>query len=183
LARYADLVPRLSAIRAEAVIRCVVLGNPAGGPAPLRVREGEAMHDLVLPAFKMDCRDWLVVTPSEAGLPEELGGSPLLAVLSTVVLGDGAFVPASGVLTVGLLEEDLPPSRPVGGPDCVAAELLDGDEADGDEVTGAAASVRYLLPAPDRRLALLAEFTLSEGSSPEATGRIESLMASFRWTA
>jgi hypothetical protein len=138
------------------------------------------MPDLVLPAFKMDCRDWLVVTPSEAGLPDELGGSPLLAVLSTVVLGDGAFVPASGVLTVGLLDQDPPPSRPVGGPDCVAAELLDGDESDAED---SAASVRYLLPAPDRRLALLAEFTLSEGTSPEAVGRIESLMASFRWAA
>ena len=39
------------------------------------------------------------------------------------------------------------------------------------------------LPAPDQRLALLAEFTLSEGTSPQAVDRIESLMASFRWAA
>jgi hypothetical protein len=78
------------------------------------------------------------------------------------------------VITVGLLDEGVPPCRPV-APDCVAAELL--DDEDGTD------SVRYLLPAPDQRLALLAEFTLSEGSSPEAVGRIESLMASFRWAA
>lgn len=132
------------------------------------------MNDLVLPAFHMDCRDWLVVTPAEAGLPDEVAGAPLLAVLSTVVLGDNEFVPASGVITVGLMDEELPPSRPV-APDCVAAELLDDDDEPG--------SVRYLLPAPDQRLALLAEFTLSEGSTPEAVGRIASLMASFRWAA
>jgi len=132
------------------------------------------MTDLVLPAFHMDCRDWLVVTPAEAGLPDEVGGAPLLAVLSTVVLDDDAFIPASGVITVGLLDDDAPPSRPV-GPDSVAAELL--DDEDGTD------SVRYVLPAPDQRLALLAEFTLSEGSSPEAVERIESLMASFRWAA
>lgn len=131
------------------------------------------MNDLVLPAFHMDCRDWLVVTPAEAGIPDEVGGAPLLAVLSTVVLDEDAFVPASCVITVGLLDDNVPPSRPV-GPDSVAAELLDDDESD---------SVRYVLPAPDQRLALLAEFTLSEGSSPEAVGRIESLMASFRWAA
>ncbi len=27
------------------------------------------MKDLVLPSFEMDCRDWLVVTPDEVGLP------------------------------------------------------------------------------------------------------------------
>ncbi|HZY77438.1 MAG TPA: hypothetical protein VFE40_14055 [Jatrophihabitantaceae bacterium] len=132
------------------------------------------MNDLVLPAFHMDCRDWLVVTPAEAGLPDEVGGAPLLAVLSTVVLDEDAFVPASCVITVGLLDEDVPPSRQV-APDSVAAELLDDD----DETD----SVRYLLPAPDQRLALLAEFTLSEGTSPQAVDRIESLMASFRWAA
>ena len=150
------------------------MGNPGPGTDP-RPREEEAMTDLVLPDFEMDCRDWLVVTPAEAGLPDEVAGSPLLAVMSTVVLDDETFVPASGVLTVGLLDQDLPPSRPIGGPDCVAAELLD-EPGDGG-------GVRYLMPAPDRRLALLAEFTLSEGSSPEAVGRIESLMASFRWAA
>ena len=82
------------------------------------------MKDLVLPAFEMDCRDWLVVTPAEAGLPDEIAGSPLLAVLSTVVLGTESFVPASGVLTVGLMDDEAPRTRQL-SPNCVAAELVD----------------------------------------------------------
>lgn len=133
------------------------------------------MNELVLPAFEMDCRDWLVVTPADAGLPDEIAGAPLLAVMSTVVLDDEAFLPVSGVITIGLLDEELPPTRPV-RPGAVAAELVDPEGPD-----DAAAGLRYLLPAPDQRLALLAEFTLSEGSTPAAAARIESLMASFRW--
>lgn len=131
------------------------------------------MNELVLPAFEMDCRDWLVVTPADAGLPDEIAGAPLLAVMSTVVLDDEAFLPVSGVITIGLLDEELPPSRPV-RPGSVAAELVEGPDDTGP-------GLRYLLPAPDQRLALLAEFTLSEGSTPAAAARIESLMASFRW--
>ena len=130
------------------------------------------MKDLVLPAFEMDCRDWLVATPAEAGLPDEIAGAPLLAVLSTVVLGTESFVPASGVITVGLLDDELPPSRPLSA-DSVAAELLDDDPE----------CVRFLLPAPDLQLALLAEFTLPEGADPELLARVEALMLSFRWAA
>lgn len=132
------------------------------------------MKDLVLPAFEMDCRDWLVVTPAEAGLPDEIAGAPLLAVLSTVVLGPESFVPASGVLTVGLLDEDVPTTRQL-TPNCVAAELVDPETSED--------CVRYVLPAPDQRLALLAEFTLTEGTDPGVVQRIESLMVSFRWAA
>jgi hypothetical protein len=132
------------------------------------------VKDLVLPAFEMDCRDWLVVTPAEAGLPDEIAGAPLLAVLSTVVLGDESFVPASGVRTVGLLDDDSPAGRPL-QPDCVAAELVDPEDSGG--------CVRYVLPAPDRRLALLAEFSMAEGADRDVVDRIESLMVSFRWAA
>ena len=45
------------------------------------------MDELTLPAFELDCRDWLVAEPGEAGLPEEVGGAPVLAVLSTAVIG------------------------------------------------------------------------------------------------
>jgi hypothetical protein len=128
--------------------------------------------DLVLPAFKMDCRDWLVVTPDEAGIPEEIAGAPLLAVLSTAVIGLDDFTSASAVLTVGLLDDDAPPAvPPVRG--CVAAEVIDPE---GDE-----RSVRYLVPSPDGRLALLAEFSI-DGDGFEVRQRIEALMASFRWT-
>ena len=70
------------------------------------------MKDLVLPAFAMDCRDWLVITPTQAGLPDEVAGAPLLAVLSTAVLGADSFRSASAVLTVGLLDDGrCPPGQ------------------------------------------------------------------------
>jgi hypothetical protein len=130
------------------------------------------MYDLVLPTFAMDCRDWLVITPEEAGLPDEVGGAPLLAVLSTVLLDGEGFYPASGVLTVGLLDTDLPPSTPVPGAP-VAARLVEGEEDSGVR--------RYVMPAPDRRLAMLAEFTLPDGPLAGLVARVEALMASFRW--
>jgi len=129
--------------------------------------------DLVLPAFQMDCRDWLVVTPGEAGIPEEIAGAPLLALLSTAVIGPGDWSSASAVLTVGLLDEDAPPAVPPAF-DCVAAEVVDTEADD--------RSVRYLVPSPDCRLALLAEFTM-DGDTVEVRQRIEALMASFRWTS
>jgi hypothetical protein len=132
---------------------------------------GVKMKDLVLPAFAMDCRDWLVVTPSQAGLPDEVAGAPLLAVLSTAVLGEASFRSASAVLTVGLLDSDIPTRAVAGG--SVAAELLDGDEPSD--------SLRYVLPTPDGQLALLAEFTTPDGADADVVERIESLMASFRW--
>lgn len=132
------------------------------------------MKDLVLPAFEMDCRDWLVLTPAEAGLPDEVAGAPLLAVLSTLVIADDTLLEASGVLTVGLLDDDLPSHRPVAG-DCIAAELLDADAASN--------SLQYLLATPDGQLALLAEFTIPEGADSEVARRVETLMRSFRWAA
>lgn len=133
------------------------------------------MKDLVLPAFEMDCRDWLVVTPAEAGLPDEVAGAPLLVVLSTLVIGDDTVLEASGVVTVGLLDEEAPPTlRPVAS-GCVAAELIDTDEPSD--------ALQYVLAAPDGRLALLAEFTLPDGADHEVVRRIESLMKSFRWAA
>jgi hypothetical protein len=135
---------------------------------------GGAMTNLVLPAFSMNCGDWLVVTPAEAGFSEEIEGAPLLAVLSTVLLDGGDFREASCVLTIGLVDEDLPRTREVGG-GSVAAELIEADEPD--------RSVRYLLPAPDGRLTLLAEFTMPGGGDPDVRARIEALMASFHWMA
>jgi hypothetical protein len=130
---------------------------------------------LILPDFSMDCRDWLVVTPHDAGLPDEFADAPLLAVLSTVVLDEAQFRPASGVLTVGLMDDELPLTRPI-GTGCVAAEVLELDgEDDGD-------SVSYVLPTPDRRMALVAEFNASAHDT-ELRDRIEALMASFRWAA
>jgi hypothetical protein len=128
----------------------------------------------------MDCREWLVCTPEVLGLPEEIGGAPLLAVLSTIVIRDGDLYEASGVLTMGLLGGDAPASRPVRD-GSVAQRIVDLDQpAD----RGARPdSVQYVLPAPDGKLALLAEFQLPLPEDAEVFARIESLMASFRWAA
>lgn len=132
------------------------------------------MQDLTLPSFEMDCRDWVVVTPDEAGIPDEVAGTPLLAMLSTVVIDDDRFTPASGVLTIGLVDEDTPCAVPIDGGE-VAAELVD-DEAD-------EFGMRFVLPTPNGRLALLAEFAMPEGRDPEIVGRVEDLMRSFKWAA
>jgi hypothetical protein len=116
----------------------------------------------------MDCRDWLVITPDDSGLPDEVAGTPLLAVLSTAVLDAEDFRSISAVLTVGLLDEDDPAREHAGGP------ILDDDLDD---------TTRYLLPTPDRNLALLAEFTVTGTADREVQRRIEALMASFRWAA
>jgi hypothetical protein len=131
-------------------------------------------NELALPAFQMDCRDWLVITPSESGLPEEVAGTPLLAVLSTVVLDSDDFRSVSAVLTVGLMDDDDDDAFGADG-DWLAADALDLiDDRHG-------ATARYVLPAPDGQLALLAEFTVSGMADAEISRRIDALMASFRW--
>src|ERR1700733_14568131 len=109
--------------------------------------------ELALPAFQMDCRDWLVITPSETGLPEEVAGTPLLAVLSTVVLDADDFRSVSAVLTVGLLDDDDPAAG--ADPYCLAAT------DDGDHPDGGGSQARYVVPTPDGQLAVLAEFTVT----------------------
>lgn len=132
------------------------------------------MQDLVLPSFEMDCRDWLVATPDGTGIPEEVDGAPLLAVLSTAVIDADGLRPASGVLTVGLMDDEIHAIRTLDD-DCPAAEIIgDGSEAD---------LLRFVLPAPSGPLALLAEFSLPDGPDPEVVDRVESLMRSFRWAA
>ncbi len=130
--------------------------------------------ELALPAFQLDCRDWLVVTPSETGLPEEVAGTPLLAVLSTVVLDADDFRCVSAVLTIGLLDEE----DEVFGvePGWLCADLIDDDGESGRPA-------RYVRPTPDGRLALLAEFTVTGPADAEIHRRVEALMASFRWAA
>lgn len=132
------------------------------------------MQDLVLPSFEMDCRDWLVATPDSTGIPEEVDGAPLLAVLSTAFIDEAGLRPASGVLTVGLMDDDVQAIRTLDD-DCPAAEIIGED--------GEADVLRFVLPAPTGPLALLAQFTLPEGHDPEVIDRVESLMRSFRWAA
>ena len=129
------------------------------------------MTDLVLPAFELDCRDWIVLSPAAAGLPEDAAGAPLLAVLSTVLIGDD-LQEASGELTVGVVEDDELVTRPVGGRG-VAFELLDPEPELGLR--------RYVMLAPGQQLALLAEFDLGADASGELQRRVDVLMGSFRW--
>jgi hypothetical protein len=133
------------------------------------------MADLVLPAFELDCRDWLVVSPTEAGMPEDVAGAPLLAVLSTMVIEDD-IREATGALTVGLIDEDEDLDVRQVAPGAAAHELLDVDHTPGTR--------RFVMPAPGgQRLALLAEFVVQDDVDDELGRRVERLMESFRWQA
>jgi hypothetical protein len=131
------------------------------------------MADLVLPAFEMDCRDWIVLSPGDAGMPEEIGGSPLLAVLSTVVVEDDVLE-ATGALTVGLMDGDEDLETREVAPGAPVHELVDLD-APPD-------SRRYVMPSPNGHpLALLAEFVVAQDRYDELQRRVYRLMRSFRW--
>jgi hypothetical protein len=131
------------------------------------------MDTMELPAFELDCRDWLVATPQDGTVPEEIGGAPVVAVLSTVVIGSGNFEPASAVLSVGLLDEPVDAIRL--DADSPVAELIDVDFGEG--------SARYVVPAPDSKLALLAEFNAGERGDDVLLQRFQRLMTSFRWAS
>ncbi|MGX7681144.1 hypothetical protein ACSMXN_19840 [Jatrophihabitans sp. DSM 45814] len=131
------------------------------------------MDAMELPAFELDCRDWLVATPEDGSVPEEIGGAPVVAVLSTVVIGSSDFEPASAVLSIGLLDEPVDAVRL--NSDSPVAELIDVDFSVG--------SARYVVPAPDSQLALLAEFTAGERCDGELMERFQRLMTSFRWAS
>lgn len=128
------------------------------------------LHALELPAFELDCRDWLIATPEDGSVPEEIGGAPVVAVLSTAVIGADDITAASAVLSIGLLDEPLDCVQL--GADSPVAELIDFDVADG--------SARYIVPAPDGQLALLAEFS-ADFPCPDLLNRFDTLMQSFRW--
>ncbi|MDT4917561.1 MAG: hypothetical protein QOH89_2261 [Pseudonocardiales bacterium] len=133
------------------------------------------MADLVLPAFEMDCRDWIVLSPGDAGMPEDVAGSPLLAVLSTIVIEDD-LLEARGALSVGLTEgaDDLETAAVA--PGAPAQELVGMDASPGTR--------RYVIPAPNNHpLALVAEFVIGEKGSEALLERVHQLMRSFRWQA
>jgi hypothetical protein len=128
------------------------------------------MDELTLPSFEMDCRDWLVVDPGEVGLPEEVAGSPVVAVLSTAVIEDETLYSIGAVLSLGLLDDD-DRSEPTDE----ISELIDPD--------GDGRILRYVVAAPGRQLGLLAEFTLDDFAGSALRSRVEALLASFRWAA
>ncbi len=130
--------------------------------------------DTVLPAFELDCRDWVVVRPEEAGFPAEFDDAPMLAMLCSAIVDGEGLGSITAILTLGLVDADSPPAISAGA-GCVAAEILDLEpEVD---------TSRFLLPAPDGQLAVLAEFRVSGRVEAEAERRIDALMRSFRWAA
>jgi|GEM_PF-1770926 len=131
------------------------------------------LQELELPAFELDCRDWLVATPADGSVPEEIGGAPIVAVLSTVLIGEDDLEPGSAVLSIGLMDEPLVAT---GNDDhSPVAELIDIDFSLG--------SARYVVPAPDGQLALLAEFSTRGECADELVSRFQRLMTSFRWAS
>jgi hypothetical protein len=133
------------------------------------------MADLVLPAFEMDCRDWIVLSPVDAGMPNDLDGSPLLAVLSSVVIEEDVLE-AKGALSIGLVDGADELETRVVAPDAPVRELIGDDAAPGTR--------RYVIPAPNGHpLALVAEFVVAEDEVNELQRRVDRLMRSFRWQA
>jgi hypothetical protein len=133
------------------------------------------MADLVLPAFEMDCRDWIVLSPGDAGMPEEIAGSPLLAVLSTVVIEDDVRE-ATGALTIGLIDGDEDLETREVSPGAPVHELLDAEATPETR--------RYVMPSPNGQpLALLAEFVVPDDGERELDKRVSRLMHSFKWQA
>lgn len=133
--------------------------------------------DLTLPAFALDCRDWLVVSEADGVLLEEIDGGPVLAMLSTAVVVDDELCSASAILSLGLLEDDfgdadLEPPVPgrVGAPDVHVIEM--------DWTAGHA---RFILPWPDGGLAVIADFSSGATPAPDLVERFRDLVMSFRW--
>jgi hypothetical protein len=128
------------------------------------------MDEITLPAFELDCRDGLVAEPVEVGLPEEVAGAPVLAVLSTALVERDGLSSIGAVLSLGLLDDESA-DRDIGPG--VVRRLVEPD-SDGR-------LIRYVVPAPGGRLGLLAEFTVDDLARPELLARVEALMSSFRW--
>jgi hypothetical protein len=88
------------------------------------------------------------------------------------MIGSDCLTAASAVLSIGLLDEPVDSVKL--DEDSPVAELIDVDVSAG--------SARYVVPAPDGQLALLAEFT-GGPQCEELLVRFEQLMASFRWAS
>jgi hypothetical protein len=131
------------------------------------------LRSLELPAFELDCRDWLVATPEDGTAPEEIGGAPVIATLSTALIGDSDMIAGNAVLSVGLLDEVSAHAVLTQRSDW-CADLVEVDPVNG--------SARYVLACPDSQLALLAEFSCAQPHA-DLMARFEDLMSSFRWAA
>jgi len=130
------------------------------------------LRSLELPAFELDCSDWLVATP-QGGLAPEHDGEPVIAVLSTAVITETELAPGRAVLRVYLFDDV--DELVVGPHSAQSPELFDIDFAKGQ--------ARYVVPAPGGALALVADFDSGAVGDAELMSRFERLMTSFRWAS
>ena len=153
--------------------------------------------DLNLPAFGLDCREWLVATEAEGLLVEQPDGAPVVAVLSTAVIVGNELVSARAVLSLALLADDDP--HEFDGQDDISSQLDTRGENDQapahDAVDGGTQDIcvldaqwsdgyaRFAVPAPGGALAVVAEFSSAPDPSPELIDRFYDLVTSFRWAA
>jgi len=130
--------------------------------------------DLSLPAFALDCRQWLVANEADGVLPEDIGDVPVLAVLSTAVVAENVLHSASAVLSLGLMDDDFGRCDPAAA-GVPYVHVLHADWAAGH--------ARFALPAPDGELVVIAEFSSGPDPLPDLVERFRDLVASFRWAA
>jgi len=165
--------------------------------------------DLNLPAFGLDCREWLVATEAEGLLDEQPDGAPVVAVLSTAVIVGNELVSARAVLSLALLENDDPHEfagqhefggqQEFAGQDDISSQLdilgaaehataHDAIDAGTQDICVLDAQwsdgyARFAVPAPGGELAVVAEFSSAPDPSPELIDRFYDLVTSFRWAA
>lgn len=167
--------------------------------------------DLNLPAFGLDCREWLVATEAEGLVVEQTDGAPIVAVLSTAIVVGSELVSARAVLTLALLDDDdaheFGPSADIGDfSDHLEARDAGGEVSRQPGAHGTGAQdigaqdtgtqgicvldalwsdgyARFAVPAPGGELAVVAEFTSAPDPSAELIDRFYDLVTSFRWAA
>jgi hypothetical protein len=132
--------------------------------------------DVELPAFAMDCRQWLVATESDGLIDDVETDLAVLAVLSTAMVDGAELRSATAILSLALIPQ---------GDEGVWGDGRGGFSpdlclADADWATGHA---RYVVPAPRGDLALVAEFACDREPPLELVSRFHELLASFRWAA
>ena len=151
--------------------------------------------DLNLPAFGLDCRDWLVATEAEGLVVEPTDGAPVVAVLSTAVVVGDELVSARAVLSLALLDDE-PHEFDLYDAGRDQPGLSHRSDADGRAVrdTGnqdicvldaqwSEGYARFAVPAPGGELAVVAEFSSAPDPSPELIDRFYDLVTSFHWAA
>lgn len=154
--------------------------------------------DLNLPAFGLDCREWLVATEAEGLVAEQTDGAPIVAVLSTAVVIGNELVSARAVLSLALLDDEdhhglAPQDDNYDHHDLrhEADGVVRGDISHDAGTQGicvldaqwSEGYARFAVPAPGGELAVVAEFSSAPDPSPELIDRFYDLVTSFRWAA